>query len=232
MSDKLSDKFIGTEEHKLRARIDLLEGTLELVGRRNTRLLSVVQLVHDALAGETWDGRWSNTLMQAHQVAHGMLADSSVPIGQHLTPNDRLAFNAAGGEPIGKRLRKWCHEVNAASAQDLMDEAADEIERLEKLRQLDGESMGVLIAECQDMKDRLINGDQIEPLHNGVAGYTDGISAVAEVKQSVAEIARLRLTDEEREAIDCFAKAEWTSLRWSKVKEHCATLRELLERLK
>jgi hypothetical protein len=39
-------------------------------------------------------------------------------------------------------------------------------------------------------------------------------------------------TYDEREAIDCFAKAEWTSLRWSKVKEHCATLRDLLERLK
>jgi ketosteroid isomerase-like protein len=31
---------------------------------------------------------------------------------------------------IVERLRKWCHAVNAASAQDLMDEAADEIERL------------------------------------------------------------------------------------------------------
>ncbi len=51
---------------------------------------------------------------------------------------------------IVERLRKWCHAVNAASAQDLMDEAADEIERLHKI----------------------------------VAGYTDGISAVAEVKQS------------------------------------------------
>jgi hypothetical protein len=31
---------------------------------------------------------------------------------------------------IVERLRKWCHAVNAASAQDIMDEAADEIERL------------------------------------------------------------------------------------------------------
>jgi hypothetical protein len=43
---------------------------------------------------------------------------------------------------------------------------------------------------------------------------------------------RHAITDEERAAIDCFAKAEWTSLRWSKVEEHCATLRDLLERLK
>jgi len=31
---------------------------------------------------------------------------------------------------IVERLRKWCHAVDAESAQDLMDEAADEIERL------------------------------------------------------------------------------------------------------
>ena len=31
---------------------------------------------------------------------------------------------------ISKRLRTWCHAPDAASAQDLMDEAADEIERL------------------------------------------------------------------------------------------------------
>ncbi len=127
----MTEKFIGTEEDELRARIDLLEGTLELMGRRNTRLLSVVQLVYDALAGETWDGRWSNRLMQARQVAHGMLADASVPLGQHLTPNDRLAFAPAGGEPIGEivmRLREelaWEPEVA-----DLMSKAADEIERL------------------------------------------------------------------------------------------------------
>jgi hypothetical protein len=31
---------------------------------------------------------------------------------------------------IVKRLRTWCHAVDAESAQDLMDEAAAEIERL------------------------------------------------------------------------------------------------------
>ena len=55
-----------------------------------------------------------------------------------------------------------------------------------------------------------------------------------------AEVRRLRaviaagvptLTDEERAAIDCFATAEWTSLRWSKVEENCVTLRKLLARL-
>ena len=39
------------------------------------------------------------------------------------------------------------------------------------------------------------------------------------------------LTDAEREAIECFAREEWTTLRWSKVEEHCDTLRNLLERL-
>ena len=31
---------------------------------------------------------------------------------------------------IVERLQKWCHAVDAESAQDLMDEAANEIERL------------------------------------------------------------------------------------------------------
>jgi hypothetical protein len=38
---------------------------------------------------------------------------------------------------IAERLRTWCHHPRAASAQDLMDEAADEIERLrEAIRRL------------------------------------------------------------------------------------------------
>lgn len=89
----MTENFLGTEEDELRARIDLLEEQVERLGRRNTRLLSVVQLVHDALAAETWDGRWTNRLMHARQVAHGMLADASVPLGQELTPLERLAFN-------------------------------------------------------------------------------------------------------------------------------------------
>lgn len=34
---------------------------------------------------------------------------------------------------IVDRLRKWCHAPDAASAQDLMDEAAAEIERLQEI---------------------------------------------------------------------------------------------------
>jgi hypothetical protein len=89
----MSDTFLGTEEDELRARIDTLEATVEMLGRRNKRLVSVVQLVHDALDAEKWDGRWSNRLMQARQVAQGMLADSSVPLGEHLDPNERLAYD-------------------------------------------------------------------------------------------------------------------------------------------
>ncbi len=40
------------------------------------------------------------------------------------------------------------------------------------------------------------------------------------------------LTAEEREAIECFAKAEWTNHRWSKVEKYSTTLRNLLERTK
>ena len=40
------------------------------------------------------------------------------------------------------------------------------------------------------------------------------------------------LTDEERAAIECFAKAEWTNHRWSKVEKYSTALRNLLERTK
>jgi hypothetical protein len=48
-------------------------------------------------------------------------------------------------------------------------------------------------------------------------------------KQGVADT--IRLTDAEREAIECFATVQWTSLRWSKVEKNAATLAALLERL-
>jgi hypothetical protein len=37
-------------------------------------------------------------------------------------------------EDIVSRLRRWTHDVNAVSASDLMDEAANEIERLRQQR--------------------------------------------------------------------------------------------------
>ena len=82
------------------------------------------------------------------------------------------AFKA--GEDLAQRLESAVKAQNAMA--DALRNAADEIERLEELRQLDGESMGVLIAECQDMKDRLVNGDHIDPLHNAAAAYTGLIS--------------------------------------------------------
>jgi len=56
------------------------------------------------------------------------------------------------------RLRRWCHSPYAESAQQLMDEAADEIERLRSQQSVDGQSIGLLLAECQDMQDRCVNG--------------------------------------------------------------------------
>jgi hypothetical protein len=69
----MSETFLGTEEDELRARIDLLEATLETIGRQNRRLRSSLQLVGDALDLEKWDGRWTNRLMQAHVVARNTL---------------------------------------------------------------------------------------------------------------------------------------------------------------
>lgn len=47
----------------------------------------------------------------------------------------------------------------------------------------------------------------------------------------IASSGKPTLTDEEREAVTCFAAMEWTALRWSVVEKHSATLRKLLERL-
>jgi len=48
---------------------------------------------------------------------------------------------------IVKRLRTWCHAVDAESAQDLMDQAAAEIERLrEAIRRL--AEQGATLSVC------------------------------------------------------------------------------------
>lgn len=52
---------------------------------------------------------------------------------------------------LTERLRKWSISVTAVPASDLMDEAADTIDRQNR-------EVSVLIAECQSMKDRLVNG--------------------------------------------------------------------------
>lgn len=51
------------------------------------------------------------------------------------------------------RLRTWFKDVNAVSAIDLMDEAADRIES-------DARQIGVLVEECQKLKDRCVNGER------------------------------------------------------------------------
>ena len=61
---------------------------------------------------------------------------------------------------IVERLRKWFKDVNAVSAIDLMDEAANEIEMLREGRKLDGESIGALVGECQAMLGRAIDGQE------------------------------------------------------------------------
>ena len=48
---------------------------------------------------------------------------------QQRTNGDTSPVRVANGD-IVERLRKWFHDVNAVSAIDLMDEAANEIERL------------------------------------------------------------------------------------------------------
>ena len=143
------------------------------------------------------------------------------------------AFKA--GEDLAQRLESAVKAQNAMA--DALRNAADEIERLEELRKLDGESIGVLIAECQDMKDRLVNGDQTEPLHNGFAGYTEGISAIAESNQSHEKSDEkrmnantIRLTAEEREAIEWFSQLSYGE--GGRVPDYAATLRKLLERTK
>ncbi len=50
---------------------------------------------------------------------------------------------------IVTRLRRWCHAVDAESAQDLMDEAATEIERL-RLTDEDREAIEIAVRMAGD----------------------------------------------------------------------------------
>jgi hypothetical protein len=54
---------------------------------------------------------------------------------------------------IVTRLRRWMHEVNAAPASDLMDEAANEIERL-RLTDVERQSLSLVLTRlCCEMTD-------------------------------------------------------------------------------
>jgi hypothetical protein len=112
------------------------------------------------------------------------------------------------GEDLADRL------ATAVAVQQSMSvalhKAADEIERLEALRVEDGKQMSALIAECQEMKDRLVDGEEGTAVSdNCVAGNYPEIGC--------------RLTDAERDAIKWYADFPDGI--------HRATLRNLLERM-
>ena len=77
----------------------------------------------------------------------------------------RLLSVIAAREPtpidsdIVDRLRAASHYTLMDAAREWVREAADEIERLREGRELDGESIGVLVGECQDLHDRCVNGE-------------------------------------------------------------------------
>lgn len=58
---------------------------------------------------------------------------------------------------IVERLREASHFALMDAARGLVVEAADEIEQLREGRKLDGESIGVLVGECQAMLGRAID---------------------------------------------------------------------------
>jgi hypothetical protein len=58
------------------------------------------------------------------------------------------------------RLREASHFALMDAARPLVLEAAEEIERLQAQAKLDGESIGVLVGECQAMLGRAIDGQE------------------------------------------------------------------------
>jgi len=118
---------------------------------------------------------------------------------------DRLATAVAVQQSMSVALRK----------------AADEIERLEALRVEDGKQVSVLIAECQGMKARLVNGEDVKISCKKTDDAPDSY-AKSDEKHGVADTARATLTAEEREAIEWYADFPNGI--------HADTLRKLLER--
>lgn len=55
---------------------------------------------------------------------------------------------------LAEKLRDYAKRTIFLSARPILTEAADQIDRLNK-------EVSVLIAECQAMKDRLVNGDSL-----------------------------------------------------------------------
>ena len=57
------------------------------------------------------------------------------------------------------RLREASHFALMDAARSLVLEAANEIERLRAQQSVDGQSIGLLVEECQDLHDRCVNGE-------------------------------------------------------------------------
>jgi len=140
----------------------------------------------------------------------------------------RVIASYKAGEDLAERL------ATAVAVQQSMSvalrKAADEIERLEALRVEDGKQMSALIAECQEMKDRLVDGDDVKISCKKTDDAPDSY-AKSDEKHGVVGINRVTLAADEREAIDgmaCYfdARASLTMQSWGSL------LRILLERLK
>ena len=115
---------------------------------------------------------------------------------------------------IVQRLRTWCHRAYAEPASDIMDAAADEIERLEFLRDADGLAVSTLVKECQDMKDRGCPH---------VTGNTTKYCTLTPLK--LAEVERECIS----EVVDCLTESGYALAR---PMDTLFTLRALLERTK
>jgi|GEM_PF-6603628 len=111
-------------------------------------------------------------------------------------------------DDLPTRLRRWTHDVDAIPASDLMDEAADAIE---KLRRRVTDPMPVFVS--------------------GRGNVTPAAYHENDEKRAVCDTKSL-LTDAEREAV------EWAAFEFDAVRpdngraaERAATLRGLLERM-
>ena len=120
---------------------------------------------------------------------------------------------------IVQRLRNW-RTVHLARLHLLMEEAADEMERLSRTGSNDAKT-GDDATECHDQGVKCPERDRLEELR-AAADQAD-----SEYRE---EIARLRLTDAEREAVKRAAVA-YELLPTVGAKQVSATLCDLLARL-
>jgi hypothetical protein len=77
-----------------------------------------------------------------------------------MTKRETQAREYAAEGNLPDRLREASHFALMDAARPLVLKAADEIERLREGRKLDGESIGVLVGECQAMLGRAIDGQE------------------------------------------------------------------------